>query len=192
MAYIPKEHQKYDILPFCRSDGGEVFSYDSELEDEICELLPAAEMGVDEIIPYGFDSYEEYDQHLDSYIAQYGTTDGQLNRLGRLIAKFKADIKCRNIKENWSIVKYVGESTGGVGGFTHGRYYYWPCSIEKPEYEGIIDDQEFTAYFAWVNKGKITQTLDNGEVTVFVERKSDWIIIEDPTSMAARFLGESE
>jgi hypothetical protein len=35
MAYIPKIHEKYDMLPHCRSKGGEVFSYNSSLEDEI-------------------------------------------------------------------------------------------------------------------------------------------------------------
>ena len=199
MAYIPKKHQKYDILPLCRSEGGEVFSYDSKLADEICELLPCRVteqytpdgveiQRVDYFSPWSFDSYEEYHAYLDSLISEHGTSSGELNHLGQLMTAFKADIKRRNVKENWSVVKYVGESTGGIGGFTNGRYYYWPCSIEKPEFEGIIDDEEFTSYFAWVNKGQVTKSLENAVATAFVEHKCDWEIAEDPTGMAAQFL----
>jgi len=46
-----------------------------------------------------------------------------------------------NIKENWSVVNYLGETLDGCMGLTKGRYYYWPCSIETPEYEGVIDDE---------------------------------------------------
>ena len=199
MAYIPIEHQKYDILPFCRSKGGEVFSYDSELASEICELLPCREIeqttpdgaelqNVDYFSPWGFDSYEEYDEYLDSLISEHGTVNDELNHLGKLMTAFKEDIMRRNVKENWSVVRYVGESTDGIGGFTNGRYYYWPCSIENPEYEGIIDDQEFTSYLAWVNKEQVNQSLENGVVTDFVNFKRDWEIAEDPTGMAERFL----
>lgn len=189
MAYIPVGHQQYDILPMCRETGGEVFSYSPDMENEIRKLLP----GEESVIPYGYDSYEEFDKQLDDYISQYGTEDGKLNRLGQLLTEYKADIKRRNIKENWSVVKYVGKSTGGVGGFTHGRYYYWPCSIENPEYEGVIDDEEFTSYLASIGSGGVYQSLEDavadGGVKDFVRQSSDWVIAEDPTGMAARHLG---
>ena len=35
MPYIPKEHEKYDLLPFCRKSGGEVFEYPSCLVNEV-------------------------------------------------------------------------------------------------------------------------------------------------------------
>ncbi len=185
MPYIPKAHEKYNLLPFLRENGGEVFSYDSGLENEITEMLPKNE----HVVPYGYDSYEAFDAHLDEYIAKYGTSDEQLNDFGKRITEYRADIKRRNVKENWSVVKYVGESTGGISGFTHGKYYYWPCSIDKPEYEGVIDDEEFTSYRAGVmNNGKFTQNLENGEVTEFVEADSDWEVAEDPTGMAERKL----
>jgi hypothetical protein len=176
MAYIPLGHQHYDILPMCRDAGGEVFSYSSDMENEIRKLLPDEES----VIPYGYDSYEGFDKQLEDYISQYGTEDGKLNRLGQLLTDYKADIKRRNVKENWSVVKYIGKSTDGVGGFTHGRYYYWPCSIENPEFEGVIDDEEFTSYLA---------SIESGGVEDFVWHDSDWIIAEDPTGMAARYLG---
>ena len=189
MAYIPVRHQQYDILPMCRKTGGEVFSYSSDMENEIRKLLP----GEESVIPYGYDSYEEFDKQLDDYISQYGTEDSKLNRLGQLLTEYKADIKRRNIKENWSVVKYVGKSTGGVGGFTQGRYYYWPCSIENPEYEGVIDDEEFTSYLAGIGSGGVYQSLEDavadGGVKNFVLQNSDWVIAEDPTGMAARHLG---
>lgn len=166
MPYIPKEHEKYDLLPFCRENSGEVFSYSCEMENTICDLLPEGES----VIPYGFDSYESFDKQLDDYITQYGTDNGKQNRLGHLLAEYKGNIKLRNIKEIWSIVKYVGESTGGVSGLIHDKYYYWPCSIEEPEYEGVIDDEEFTSY-------------------LYPTDSHLWEIAEDPTGMAARYLG---
>lgn len=189
MPYIPKEHKKYDLLPFCRENGGEVFSYPCEMENMICDLLPEGES----VIPYGFDSYESFDKHLDDYISQFGTDDGKQNRLGQLLSEYKVDIKRRNIKENWSVVKYVGESTGDVGGFTYDRYYYWPCSIEVPEYEGVIDDEEFTSYLASIGQsGKAYQSLEDAVadgVKEFAQESFDWKIVEDPTGMAARYLG---
>lgn len=32
MPYIPKEHEKYQLLPYCREKGGEVFDYDRLME----------------------------------------------------------------------------------------------------------------------------------------------------------------
>ena len=186
MPYIPKAHEKYNLLPFCRENGGEVFSYSSEMEDQIRGMLPEG----DSVIPYGYDNYEAFYARLDKYVSLYGTAGGKLSELGKKILEYKDNIKKRNIKENWSVVKYVGKSTGGPAGFTHGRYYCWPCYVEKPEYEGIIDDEGFTSNLAWVNKGKISQTLENGEATDFIESSGDWEIAEDPTGMAKRKLTE--
>ncbi len=173
MPYIPIGHEKYDLLPFCREHGGEVFSYSPT--DEIDDLLPDGET----IIPFGYCSYEEYFARLEGYAVKYGTKDGKPNQLGLKIAAYIEDIRQRNVKEDWSIVQYLGKSTCGIGGFTHGRYYYWPCSIENPEYEGVIDDEEFTSYLAWGRS-------DNG--TFDGIRFADWMIAEDPTGMAARTL----
>ena len=95
-------------------------------------------------------------------------------------------------KENWSVLKYVGRSTGGIGGFTHGRYYYWPCSVETPEYEGVIDDEEFTSYIASIGNASPYQSLDEAAadegVKEFASQCADWEIVEDSTGMAARIL----
>lgn len=173
MAYIPTAHEKYDLLPSCRKGGGEVFSYSPT--DDIDRLLPEGES----VIPYGYSSYEEYFTRLDSYVTIYGTTDGELNQLSLMIGGYIEDIKKRNVKENWSVVQYLGESSEGIGGFTHSRYYYWPCSLETPEYEGVIDDEEFTSYLAWGRPD--SKTFDEIDPVT-------WVIAEDPTGMATKFL----
>lgn len=161
MTYIPIEHRKYDILPICRENGGEVFSYSSELESKIGKLLPYHES----VIPYGYDSYEEFDKKVNGYIFQYGIDNGKTNQLGQLLTKYKTDIRYRNVKENWSIMKYIGELEGDEYDLTRGRCYYWPCSIEEPRYEGVIDDEEFTSY-------------------LYPTDCQLWEIVEDPTGMA--------
>lgn len=32
MAYIPKQHEKYDLLPECRKRGREVFDYPNKIK----------------------------------------------------------------------------------------------------------------------------------------------------------------
>ena len=105
MPYIPIGHEKYDLLPFCREHGGEVFSYSPT--EEIDDLLPDGET----IIPFGYCSYEEYFARLEGYAVKYGTKDGKPNQLGLKIAAYIEDIRQRNVKEDWSIVQYLGKST---------------------------------------------------------------------------------
>jgi hypothetical protein len=172
-----------------RKDGGEVFSYSTDLELEIREMLPNDES----VIPYGYDSYEEFYKRLDEFISQYGTEGGNLNKLGELLVEYKEDIKRRNVKENWSILRYVGETTSN---FTNGRYYYCPCSVDSPQFEGIIDDEEFTSYLASVgNSNKAYNSLEdasNDGVKEYFEQNSDWEIVEDPTRMITNVLKTNE
>ena len=116
-----------------------------------------------------------------------GISDGQINSLGQKILEYKADIKKRNVKENWSVVKYVGETTG-LFGLTHGRHYYWPSSTDNPEYEGVIDDEEFTSYLMCdANSNTVYQSTDEAtEKAKFFEYHkpySNWEISEDPTGI---------
>ena len=76
-----------------------------------------------------------------------------------------------NIKENWSVLRYIGKSHNSVGGLNNGKVYYWPCSIENPVYEGVIDDEEFTSY-------------------LYSTDSDDREILEDPTGMAYRTIYE--
>jgi hypothetical protein len=102
-------------------------------------------------------------------------------------------IKRRNIKENWSILRYIGKTTNS---FTNGRYYYCPCSVDSTEFESIIDDEEFTSYLVNIgNNSKTYQSLEeaaNDGVTQYVEQNSDWEIVEDPTVMMTEILNTNE
>lgn len=157
MAYIPKEHEKYDVLPMCRREGGEVFSYPSQLIEELSKKLPDDE----NMIPYGYRSMEEYMKKMEEYAAQYFIEES--DKL--LFVEFKTLMKEMNRKEEWSIVRYIGESDDNIFGLTHGHTYYWPCCKSNPRYEGVIDDEEFTSYW-------------------YATEPKDWEILLDPTGMA--------
>lgn len=179
--YIPADHAGCDLLPRCRRDGGEVFSYPAEL-DVIDELLSKHEQGEDAeqrvslLIPYGERSYSCYFEKLSAYIEKYRKLDPELSELIEWLA---AAVRRANVKEDWSVVRYTGdqydedESAQGSG-LTKGRCYYWPCSKEHPVYEGVIDDEEFTSY-------------------LYPCDPDSWEIVSDPTGMASRALaGEAE
>ena len=80
-------------------------------------------------------------------------------------------MKLMNVKEDWSVVRYVGSQfvDDVIPHLTKGRCYYWPCSRENPVYEGVVDNEEFTSY-------------------MYPCDKDSWEILEDPTGMAARAL----
>lgn len=161
MPYIPKEHEKYDLLPYCRKDGGEVFEYAGELLSETEKLIDSHIT----LMPYNYDSYDEYFTMIDSLIEKYSN---DVKIVKRLMQVRKMVFKL-NQKEEWSILKYIGPTDDACFGLTHGKNYYWPCSKENPIYRGVIDDEEFTAY------------LYPTDVEL-------WEIIEDPTGMAYRTL----
>ena len=77
MPYIPKEHEKYDLLPFCRKDGGEVFEYPGELIYEAERLLDSSAT----LMPYNYESYEEYYNMLDSLIEKYSKKNDVVDKL---------------------------------------------------------------------------------------------------------------
>lgn len=179
--YIPAEHVEYDLLPRCRKNGGEVFSYPAELE-AIDELLSKHEYAEDPercislLIPYGERSYFCYLKRLTSYIEKYRELDPDLSQLIEWLA---GAMRRMNVKENWSIVRYIGDQydeveSGQSNGLTRGRCYYWPCSKEHPVYEGVIDNEEFTSY-------------------LYPCDPDSWEIVSDPTGMASRALaGEAD
>lgn len=157
MPYIPKEHEKYDLLPFCRERGGEVFEYPSDLLDRLEAYLDPE----DQLMPYGFKSYEEYNQEIDRIAQRFLVQPEVLD----LFAQFKAQVHEMNCKEQWSVLKYVGPKSGGVFGLTPYRNYYWPSRTSNPVYSGVVDDEEFTAY-------------------IYPTDADLWEILEDPTGMA--------
>lgn len=81
------------------------------------------------------------------------------------VDEYAEQLRELNIKEQWSICRYIGEDSDGD--LTKGQCYYWPTSVNNPEYRGVIDDEEFTTY----------QYCTNAD---------SWEILEDPTGMAKK------
>ena len=67
MPYIPKEHEKYDLLPLCRKHGGETWEYPGGMIYEVKKLLDN-ESG---LFPYNYDSYEQYDAVIDALVEKH-------------------------------------------------------------------------------------------------------------------------
>ncbi len=172
--YIPEWHAGYGLLPSSTADGDEVFAYPCEL-DALDELIREKE-GVDDekhirLLPYRYKSYSEYFSTLRECEERYRESDPELAKTIDTVIEL---VKAANHKEYWSVVRYTGTHNTGFLGLTQGRCYYWPCSPEHPEYEGVIDDEEFTSY-------------------LYPCDPSSWEIVEDPTGMAHRALaGEAD
>ena len=173
--YIPEQHSGYGLLPDLMESGGEVFSCPAELSEVDsmiieCEGDARDERGcaVSQITPYGYGSYAEYFGLLESLADRYRESHPEV---AEAIESLSAKMKLMNVKEEWSIVRYVGSQfdDDAIPDLTKGRYYYWPCSKENPVYEGVVDNEEFTSY-------------------MYPCDKDSWEIVEDPTGMAARAL----
>lgn len=129
MPYIPEKHKKYNLLPFCRKNGYEVFEYPSELLFEIGDINIKL---CQTITPYGYKSYKEYYSTLDWLIKR----NRRNKKLSRLLRLFKKEMIRLNNKDLWSVLKYTGETNEFH--LTHGRAYYWPCTKENPYFCGIV------------------------------------------------------
>ena len=112
MPYIPKEHEKYNLLPLCRKDGGEVFDYPSKLIYE-AEQLIGSSVG---LFPYNFDSYEEYFASVDGLIRDNSESPEIVSKLSEV----REMVWKMNQKEEWSILRYIGPSDDGPCGLTNG------------------------------------------------------------------------
>lgn len=165
MAYIPDSHRKYNLLPYCTEHGGEVFSYPSQLLDKANKYTSDNEC----LIPYGYDSYDEYYEKVKKIADKFITQPFIYN----LFTAYLNQVMATNIKEDWSVLRYIGPDTDSFMGLTHGKCYYWPASKADPHYEGVIDDEEFTSY-------------------IYPTNKEYWEILEDPTGMAYRTIYEKE
>jgi hypothetical protein len=163
MPYIPKNHEKYNLLPYCKKDGGEVFDYPSELIYEAEQLLGSSEG----LYPYNYDSYNDYFSSIDDLIKENSNNFEIVSKLTQI----REMVQKMNQKEEWSILRYIGPSDDGPCGLTKGKIYYWPTRKEHPVYRGVIDDEEFTAY-------------------LYPTEESLWEIIEDPTGMAHKTIYE--
>lgn len=163
MPYIPKEHEKYHLLPWCKEHGGEVFDYPSKM---ICELEKEIGTSVG-IFPYNYESYEEYYDSLAGLMEKYRSN----SKISSMIENLKNKVKQMNQKEEWSILKYIGPVRNELFGLTSGKNYYWPTCKDNPVYCGVVDNEEFTAY-------------------LYPTEPYMWEILEDPTGMAKRTIYE--
>ena len=173
MPIIPEAHQKYHLLPKCVEYDGDAIYYPTAEQRAIANQIPNNEL----TIPY-FHTLVEYNEKLDVCIKKYGMTNGKHNDLGKKLADYKMRIQEMNVKENWSVLRYIGETRcwldEDIDGLTHGRYYYmagW-CVIGSESYMEIFDNEEYLA-------------------TACLPDKLEWEIVEDPTGMAAYLFAEA-
>ena len=90
----------------------QVFSYPPEISDVDEALFEAEGLDRDErgarvalIYPYGYHSYGEYFAHLQGFVDKYEETAPEL---ADSIRQLIESIKRMNVKEDWSVVRYVG------------------------------------------------------------------------------------
>ena len=157
MPYIPKEHEKYNLLPRCNEYGGEVFEYPSNLLRKLEEYIKPE----DQLDPYGFKSYEEYDLEIDRVAQRFANQPEVI----ALFTQFKSLVHEMNCKEQWSVLRYVGPADDRLESLTSDKNYYWPSRISNPVYTGVVDDEEYTSY-------------------LYPTDPDLWEILEDPTGMA--------
>ena len=178
MAYIPKAHEKYHLLPLFVETNLEVILIPETDAFQIAELLPDGELiwPCNELSEPIHHDYAEYYAKLDSYLVRFGTAEGKLNDLGKLIEGFKKNVQQMNVKENWSVLKYIGEENGDeFQTFTSGWHYYMACSDKPRKILGIIDDDGFEGAY------------DNDTNSSIWERiAKSWEIVEDPSGMATQ------
>ena len=106
MPHIPKEHEKFNLLPYCRRNGGEVFEYPSDLIHEAEQLLDA-ESG---IFPYNYNSYDEYFGCIDKLIQNHNDNAEIVSKL----IEVRNAVQSMNQKEHWSVLRYVGTTDDAV------------------------------------------------------------------------------
>lgn len=161
MPFIPKEHEKYNLLPRKTENGGECFVYPERFVDSIADKL--SELCEVSLIPYGYNCYQDYYDYIDELDQQYSR---MVPNLHKNFDRLKDYIGKNNDKSVWSICRYKGPE--GLE-LTKGQCYYWPTSLDNPVYKGVIDDEEFSNY-------------------VYDTNPDNWEVIEDPTGMARKTL----
>jgi len=176
MAYIPEVHKKYGLLPEFVERRIEIIIYPTPDDLDVVEMLPDGESFSQE----GFRDYAQYYASLDDLMSRLGVTDGELNDLGKKLSEFKEAVQKINIKENWAVLRYVGESNQSICEFTHGRYYYAAYSIRPFRFYGIIDDEGLPVY-------RGSSIFDYKRPFIKID-SSDWEIAEDPYGKAVQLI----
>lgn len=69
MPYVPKRHEKYNVLPTCRKYNVEIFVWDNELLKKIQRLTNMTDHMV---CPYQrYKSYDEIIKEIDNWINKF-------------------------------------------------------------------------------------------------------------------------
>jgi hypothetical protein len=181
LPYIPETHKKYNLLPKLHETGGDITFFPAITEEQYDEIRDFIEADMDFDYPYKF-TISEMLNVFDGWIAEYGTENGKLNKAGELFTAWKARVRDWNNKENWSIVRYVGESTPSRDdGFElmHGRYYYVPDKTWGLDESNRQDD---------ALEGLTNTEQNNYFWTISKRNCADWEIVEDPTGMVTKVL----
>ena len=117
MAYIPDEHKQYPVLPYSREHGGEVFQYHAWPDQKLIELVG------EHLIPYGYESYEQYFEKIDRIISEHSDEPETVQcRIPIRSAEFAAGQTCRVITcictQRKSMADYIGKGkfSSGNGG----------------------------------------------------------------------------
>lgn len=153
MPYIPESHKKYNVLPNCVKYNFELIVPDDILLKKIEKLVHKTDyMGLH---PYQrFKSYQECFDELEALTNEFPNYKDE-------ILKYKDSIIKMNNKDMWAIVKYIGESNWN---FTKDKYYYVVIYLEKDSLivEGIIDNEEYSAFSMWLpgNTNQINLSTD--------------------------------
>lgn len=161
MPYIPKTHEKYNILPTCRKYNVEIFVWDNVLLKKIQKLTNMTDHMV---CPYQrYKSYEEFLEEIDNWINKFPNFEQE-------IIEYKHSIIKMNNKDLWGIIQYSGETNYG---FTKGMYYYVPMYVENNSWiiGGVIDNEEYTDFEVWSSK-----------CTTPINLTTDFKIIIDPSN----------
>ncbi len=142
MPYIPKAHEKYNMLPICQKYNVEIFVWDNKLFKKIQSLT---NLNDHMLCPYQrYKSYDEFLENMNNLINRFPN-------LKREIIEYRKSVMKMNNKDEWGIVQYIGKSNYE---FTNGKYYYVPMYTENGLWTiiGIIDNEEYTAFEVWSTK----------------------------------------
>ena len=184
MAYIPDAHKKYCLLQELVKNDYEILIYPYHpynLEIQLPEgetIHPNDTIKVRSNTVISKSDYSDYITKLNNIIVRLGITDNEMNILGKDILRFKNSIEEINIKENWSILRYMGETTiCDEYNLTQNNYYYCVCN-KGSKFFGIIDDIFRLCLYSTYSP----QSRDRDPTRLH------WEIYVDPTKCAALML----
>ena len=96
MPYIPKAHEKYNMLPICQKYNVEIFVWDNKLLKKIQSLTNLNDYM---LCPYQrYKSYDEFLENINNLINRFPN-------LKREIIEYRKSVMKMNNKDEWGIVQ---------------------------------------------------------------------------------------